>query len=152
MEKWHALANALVFLGIYIFLPLMIVISMIRADYEEQMGNSSTVTPEYVSSVVVRMVSFTNHNHKRSFISDLRKGRNLRPEAWGWRDYNRWLPQDSVLNGNWYTGAKNHALSRMKDEQKKKRFSFLFPYSRLWSDRRHCENQFKEKQNIFVNA
>lgn len=45
------------------------------------MGNSLTVTPEYVSSVVVRTVSFTNPNHKLSFISDLGKGRNLRPEA-----------------------------------------------------------------------
>lgn len=41
------------------------------------MGNSLTVMPEYVSSVLVRMVSFTSPNHKLSFISDLGKGRNL---------------------------------------------------------------------------
>lgn len=108
-------------------------------------GNSLMVAPEYVSLVVVRTISFTSPNHKVSCISDLGKGRNIGPEAWGWRDYNRWLPQDSVLNGNWYTGAKNHALSRMEDEQKM-RFSFLFAFQH------DCEvidvivqNQFKTK-------
>lgn len=129
----------------YIFLPLMRVISVISG-----LIMRSRLVIVWQSALLWLGRSASPAQSQMLFFSDLGKGRNFRPEAWGWRDYNRWLPQDSVLIGNWYTGAKNHALSRMKDERKNGFHSFS-----LIAD---CEvidvivKTSLKKQNIFANA